>query len=252
VITAPDSKEIRNFSNEGVRFISTEEEHKYFLQFLLNNEESKTKINDNYLNSNTKIDFSRQVLVVAYEAIIKNIYNSDFGYVIEFQNELRGYSDHFYPLIVTKNPKSELVFFLNKKLGPYLDTKIYPDYLNSMVDLFHNLNNNSANERQNEKIYSDMKKEVSGMLNSEQNSRKSTQQSFKCEVKFGKVIIVGSDEDDEGLISEKETTSQTDLLKKKRGVSKDAASKKVSNKKEGSSSRKKAKTSVNKKVKKCK
>jgi len=214
LVTASESIEIQKFKNDGLRLIATDEDFTTFLQFVLNNEEQNQKINDNYINQTTKIDFTRQALIVSYEAIIKNIYNSDFGYVIEFQGEVRGYSDHFYPVIVTKNPKGNEVFKLNQKLGPYLDTKFYPDYLNRMVDLFQNLNENAK-----DKNSFDLKKEVSTMLSnsSQDNSRKSTTQSFKCDVKLGKIIIIADEEEE--LEEENCMKIKKDLLKNKRKAS---------------------------------
>jgi len=165
---------------------------------------------------------------VSHEAIIKNIYNSDFGYVIEFQDEVRGYSDHFYSTIVTRNPKAEQLLFLNKKLGPYMDTQFYPDYLNNMVDYFQTLNNDIVIGMKEKNLF-DLKREVSTMISiSEASSRKSTEKSFKCEVKRGKVIIVSSDEDFSQISqsSPKEETKRPkkNFSKKSRGVKKDIIS----------------------------
>jgi len=177
----------------SIRFIGNEEEFKGLIQFLLNNQEP-TKLNDNYLNIYTKIDFSRQALIVSHEAIIKNIYNSDVGYVIEFQDEVRAFSDHFYSTIVTRNPRAEQLFFLNKRLGPYMDTQFYPDFLNNMVDYFENLNNDIVIGMKEKSLF-DLKREVSTMISSEASSKKSTASSFKCDAKHGKVIIISCDEE---------------------------------------------------------
>ena len=102
--TVSDYKEIQKFSKEGIRLIVDEEDYRQFIKIFLENNQDPRQ-NDNFINSLTEIDFTRQVMLVSYEAIIKSLFNTDFGYVIEFQDQIRGYSEYFYPLLVKKNIK---------------------------------------------------------------------------------------------------------------------------------------------------
>lgn len=203
--TAKDREESLKFSKDGIRLISNEDEFNSFLYFILNNNQDINQIsNENNLNSTTKIDFTKQCLIISHEAIIKNVFNNDFGYIIEFHDDIRGYSDYYYPLIVNKNLNSEIIIVLNKRLGPYLDTKYYPEFLNNMVDLFHNLNTKKyciSNPN-----ISELKKELSSLIPSSKASKYTTQISYKGEVKLGKVVIVGMEDEE----NEEDTKSISD------------------------------------------
>ena len=205
--TVSDYKEIQKFSKEGIRLIVDEEDYRQFIKIFLENNQDPRQ-NDNFINSLTEIDFTRQVMLVSYEAIIKSLFNTDFGYVIEFQDQIRGYSEYFYPLLVKKNIKAENCIFLNKSLGPYFDTKFYPDFLNNIIDLFHDLNTN--NSHNSELSINDLKKEVSIILNSCKNSI-ITQQNISGR-KIAKVVIVGLDDFDN---KESETTCFSNKKRKK-------------------------------------
>jgi hypothetical protein len=240
--TAGDREELLKFSKDSIRLISSEDEFYCFLYFLLNNNQDIKQIsNENYLNLSTKIDFSKHSLIVSHEAIIKNVFNSEIGYIIEFQEEVRGYSDYFYPLIVNKNTKSDDIILLNTKLGPYLDTKYYPEFLNNMVDLFHNLNT-PKHSFSNSDIF-DLKSEISSYMPSSTTSNNTTQISFKGEVKLGKVVIVGMNDEEE----EEETKSVSDQNSQKKKTNK------IIKEEENKETKKKAKKQhLVKKVTKCK
>ena len=225
--TAEDREEMLKFSKDGIMLISNEDEFNCFLYFLLNNNQDiKQNSNENYLNLSTKIDFSKHSLIVSHEAIVKNVFNNEVGYAIEFQDEVRGYSDYFYPLIVNKNLKSKEIILLNKKLGPYLDTKYYPEFLNNMVDLFHNLNTPKHSFSNSDLL--GLKKELSSFIPSSSTSNNTTQISFKGEVKLGKVVIVGlnDEEDEEETKSVSDKTPQNKRMNKNKKEEKNKESKK--------------------------
>ena len=237
ILNNADSLQLNKFSDERVRIITTEEYFNFFLEFLLFNKEKKEK-NENYINFSTKIDFSKLVLIVSFESIIKNVYNSDYGYIMEFQQELRGYSDHFYSIIASKNIKAEDLFYINTKIGPYLDTKYYPENLNNMIDIFQNLNHKGS-------FCVDLKREISTMINSSQNSKMTTQQSFNCELKLGKIVIVGGEHDDEFKENILVDHSHITKIKKRANKSNDLN---LKNNKITKNSNKKEKKSANKKI----
>jgi hypothetical protein len=229
--TAGDREEMFKFSKDGIRLISNEDEFNCFLYFLLNNNQDIKQIsNENYLNLSTKIDFSKHSLIISHEAIVKNVFNCEVGYAIEFQDEVRGYSDYFYPLIVNKNLKSNEIILLNKKLGPYLDTKYYPEFLNNMVDLFHNLNT-PQHSFSNSYLFG-LKKELSSIIPSSSTSNNTTQISFKGEVKLGKVVIVGlnDEEDEEETKSVSDKNPQNKRMNKNKKEEKNKESKKKAKK----------------------
>ena len=185
--TANDCFQIHKFTNEGITLIVNEEQYRNFLKI-----SQDTTKNDNLINSTIIIDFSKYVLIISYEAIIKNVYKDDLGYIMEFHQEIRGYSDFFYPVIVCKNYKAENIIFLNKRLGPYLDTNYYPEYLNNFVDLFHNLN--YKNSSKSEPNIFDLMRDLNKMTNSRVPPK-----YLNDDIKLGKIVIVELDNDEEKI-----------------------------------------------------
>jgi hypothetical protein len=87
-----------------------------------------------------------------------------------------------------------------------------------------------------------LKKEVSSMMSSACNSRMSTQQSFKGDIKFGKVVIVGVDEDYADLELETLDGEKMEGAKKRKASAKSTKS----------DCKKRQKKNVNRKQNKCK